>query len=211
VDEPGLHLGVLMDERRIYYVAHGLGAAVRGAAILKALGTGTLITPYRRIAELEGVAWFGGLLGNGHVYIWDRPGRIPARPGLQVSIGLERPEMDLSLDLDVPVVARSLAELDKGRAEAWWNEPLVINSRGRGYVLPPAEQRVLALGGQSAPGARSPAYGAGFYWPAMELMTTADDVLGGQQSVAEWLVVQGKLPDDGAARAAERIRELLGA
>ena len=200
----------------LFYIAGDLGATVRGAAILKALGHGRLVTEYREVALREGVAWFGSPPVRGDVFIWDREGRIPKRAGLQVSIGIER-DVDLVVPLDVPIVPRQVDELDLYEAEVWWAHA-VQRIEGPGHVrempMDPSVRRLMCGSRDAAafvddPQVRVVGPGYGFYWPAMELMPLAEQVLGGEQTAGELAVLQGEADPDGARMAASAIKALI--
>jgi hypothetical protein len=201
-----------MSTNDVVYVARSLSAAVRGVAVLRALGGGLLAGCGRDIARREGIAWFGAIPLEAGLYVWDRAPRRFARPGKQVVVG---EEVAVDLVIDWPITPRLVRELDEDAAERWWQEPLVVHVPGkRGPVVEPPAVRRLVLQARPArrreDGARILTVGPSFYWPGMELMTRADEVMGGGQSMTEWDVVRGKLPDDGAQEAADAIRRLLG-
>jgi len=209
-----------VDYPDLWYIAEGMGATVRGASILKELGYGCLVTPYRLLADEEGVAWFGGISLYGDVFIWDRPGRLPHRPGLQLTIGEER-EGFIPVPLDVPVVPRKVEDLDIDRAAEWWERPtatLIGKGQVRTFDRLPGASKILRCQGrpdrfskhrqQPKPLAETViGWKHNFYWPAMELMPLADEVHGGDQTMAELSVVRGEHGDDGAAVAAKMIQE----
>ena len=179
---------------------------------MRTLGAGLLVGCGRDIARREGIAWFGAIPLRAGVYVWDRAPRRFVRPGKQVVVG---EDADADLVIDWPITPRLVAELDEAAAEEWWQRPLEIHRPGkRGPVVEEFTLRKLVLQARPAKRwnteARVLTPGPSFYWPAMELMTLADEVTGGDQSMTEWDVVRGKLPDDGALEAAEAIRRLLG-
>lgn len=193
----------------VFYVATDLGATVRGVAVLQALGTGWLITEYPRIPKLERVPWLGNVVLEDGVYLWDGPRPKRLWPAVHLSLNSEQ-DVDEVIRVPSPIVVRQRRELDLDRAAAWWDDPCVtVCLPGAHAYSYETDSRILSTRHTERRDVRQVAYGLGLYWPAMELMTRAEDVLGGEQSQAEWSVVQGKAKSDGAKRAAAAIRKFL--
>jgi len=186
------------------------------------------VTPYRAIARAEGLAWFRHppLPQADDVLIYDKIAQY-RDGGRRVVVGTEDSLAgDVDLVLDWPILAREPGELDLVRALEWWREPVRVS---RSQVLAVYEDRtgprVLAVRGggshkarvfgrevaRSRPEARVVTYRPQlFYWPALELIALADEVVGEAQVQREFEVLRGKGEAGGARRAAGQIRALLG-
>jgi len=193
-----------------FYVATDLGATVRGIAVLRALGSGWLITEYQRIPKLERVPWLGNVVLGGDVYLWDGPRPDRLWPAVHLSLNIEQ-DVDEVLHIPSPIVTHGQKELNHDRATAWWANPCItVCLPGEHAYSYETDSRILSTRHTERRDVRQVVYGLGLYWPAMELMIEAESVLGGEQSQAEWAVVQGKANPDGAKRAAAKIHELIG-
>lgn len=209
----------------LYYCARTMGGTSRGVGILKALGEGVLVTPYRSIAIAESLPWFRHppLPLADDVLVYDRISRYRKR-GKRIVIGRE-PLVDVDAVIDWPVVSHRLDELDLEDAEAWWSAPVMVGGNTIHSILEdPPKQRILAVRGGpgrkarrfvedveiASPKARLAVYHPRqFYWPALALMALADEVIGEQQVMNEWVVLRNRADPDGAKRAAAEIRKLL--
>jgi len=207
----------------IYYCTSTMGGTSRGVGILKELGDGVLVIPYRQIATLEGLPWFGHppIPLPDDVLIYDRITHYHNR-GKRVSVGREG---DVDLVIDWPIVSHQVSELDLEEAEAWWSAPVLVGGNLIHSVYEDApKRRILACRGGprhkahsfaqdievAHPQARMAIYGPQFYWPALALMALADEVIGERQVMDEWDVIRKKADPDGARRAATAIRKLIG-
>lgn len=202
-----------------------MGGTSRGVGVLKALGEGVLVTPYRRIAALEGLPWFRHppIAMPDDVLVYDRLVAHQGR-GKRVNVGRE-PLVDVDAVIDWPVVSHQMDELDLEQAEQWWSAPLLVGGNLIHSVYEDApKRRVLACRG--GPEDKSTLFAQGievhhsqvrmaiydpqqFYWPALALMVLADEVIGEQQVMDEWAVIRKQADPDGAKRAAATIRKLL--
>jgi len=205
----------------IYYCTYTMGGTSRGVGVLKALGEGVLVTPYYRIARREELPWFGHVphpLAE-DVLIYDRITDYRDK-GRRVAIG---PGGDVDLVVDWPITSHEPADLDAEKAEQWWTAPVIANGDLTFSVLadPPEVKRLACRGGRTrtvrdfrasikAPEVRVVTnHPREFYWPAIELMALADEVIGERQVQNEWAVARGDADPDGAKRAAAEIRKLL--
>lgn len=204
---------------KLYYIAMSLGATIRGMAILKGLGLGTLVSPWREIAKFEGIKVHGGIPTKGvDVYIWDKYGpNIPRRKGEHICIDKEMEGAALTIPLNKPIVGFEIDKLSKEKAEEWWKTPYRVRTKlGKGFEFPPVTgERILSTRRnfeleQSLQG-RCLYFGLkNFYWPAPEIMSVADIVMGGRQTMMELDVLEGKAADDGLDHAIFKIKEFLG-
>lgn len=202
-----------------------MGGATRGAGILKALGDGVLVTPFKLIADYEGLEHFPQvpLPLSDDILIYDRI--VPFRnKGKRVSLDRE-PLTDVDMVIDYPILSHLPDELDPERAEAWWTAPILIaGNHVHGTFADPPTERILACRGgnirkirqfQEETKATHPKarlvtnHPRQFYWPALELMLTADQVIGEAQVQHEWKAARGLADPEGAQRAAAEIRRLL--
>ena len=198
----------------IYYCTYTMGGTSRGVGVLKALGEGVLVTPYRKIALAEQLPWFRHvpLPLDDDILIYDRISPFRDK-GKRVTVDIEG---DADLLLDGPIVSHGMDELDLDRAEWWWTFPIA------GAETMPEERILACRGGRPrtvrdfeararlrqdvriiTPSRRQ------WYWPAIELMALADEVIGERQVQNEWAVARGDADPDGAKRAAAEIRKLL--
>jgi hypothetical protein len=195
------------------YCTTTLGGTARGIGVLRALGGGVLVTPFSVVPDLEdGIEFFGHVPLSCDVLILDsiRPRKRHRGYGKVLVYG-EDVEPG-------PVLPRDPDELDLTRAEAWWSSPPPVKVRvGRiTYdVEPHFDRRVLCVCSSYRPREQRDFAEAAegrvvmpsrryFYWPAMELMALADEVVGGgMQVMAERLAVENQ-----ARRVAADVRRL---
>jgi hypothetical protein len=192
-----------------FYVATDLGATVRGVGVLKALGSGWLITEYHRLPQFEGLPWLGGVVLEKGIYLWDGPRPERLWPATHLSLEDDQ-EVDGVVSASSPIVAFRRDELDLARAAEWWANPTVTVCLPGGWAHSyETDSRILSTRHTERRDVRQVAYGLGLYWPAMELMAEAAAVLGGKQSLAEWEVMQGEASGDGAAQVAAAVQGWL--
>ena len=207
----------------VYYCAVTLGGTSRGVGILRALGEGVLVTPYRRIAMMEELPYFGQvpLPQSDDVLIYDRFFE-PRDRGKRVTVGRDG---NVDLVIDWPVVSHAPDSLDMDRAKTWWEAPIMVGGNlAHSIMEPPPKEKILACRGgkpnqtaeymarvkQASPSARTVSMrDRTFYWPAIELMALADEVIGERQVQNEWAVAKGEVDPDGARIAADKIMSLI--
>jgi len=201
---------------KIIYCASTLGGTARGVGILRELGGGVLVTPFREVVDLEdGIVFFGHVPLSCQTLILDKV-RPRRRGGNYDKILIYGEDIEPG-----PVLPRQIDEMDLQRAEAWWQAPPLLRLKigrihyeletdfGRKRTLSvcssyrPRDWRDFRLTAKGRVVCPSPEL---FYWPAMELMALADEVHGGGIQVqAERLAVENQ-----AARVAADIKRAKG-